>query len=358
MRKTIQRFSVEYLQILNEHGEVDKKLLPDLSEKQIRFLYEGMVLMRAFDVKAYSLQRQGRLLTFAPLLGQEAPQAAVVLASDQQDMIFPSFRENGIYILRGVPIEQLYQYWGGDERGMKLPKEANIFPICITVGEQPLHAAGYAWALKLRKEKRVAITFFGDGATSEGDFHEAMNFAGTLALPLVFICQNNQWAISVPVKKQTGSETLAQKAVAYGFKGIKVDGNDAFAMYVAIKEAVANARKNIPTFIEAFTFRMSDHTTADDATVYRPKQLVEEWKKKDPIARLQTYMKKMKMWAQDYEEDLQRRVAKRIEDAVRAYETTPAQDPADMFKYTYQNLSQDLQAQLDEFTRNKEQPHA
>ncbi len=353
MKQVIGRFSVEYLQVLNEKGDVDQKLMPKLSAETIKQMYEEMLLVREFDDKAFKLQRQGRLGTYAPMLGQEASQVAAAHTLDKNDVVVPAFRENGVYILRGMPMSELYQYWGGDERGMKNCKKYNMFPVCITVGEQPLHAVGYAFAIKIKKEKRAVLTFFGDGATSEGDFHEAMNFAGVFKLPLVLVCQNNQWAISVPVHQQTASSTIAQKAIAYGFKGIKVDGNDVFGMYAALQEAMENARKNIPTLIESFTFRMADHTTADDASRYRSPALVQEWKKKDPVERLRLYLQKKKLWNMAYEDSVHKKVQERVEEAVAAYEAIPPQPPEEMFKHVYAEMPTVLKLQLEEFMKEK-----
>ena len=271
--KVIESFHVKRLDILDERGDVDESLMPPLSEKEITRMYELLVLSRTYDHYALSLQREGRLGTFPSILGQEASQIGSAFAVEKTDWVFPSFREMGVYITLGYPMHMLFQYWIGDERGFRIPDELNIFPLCVPVGTQIPHAVGAAMAAKYRGDKIAVITYFGDGGTSEGDFHEGFNIAGVFKLPVVFICQNNQWAISVPREKQTASKTLAQKAFAYGFEGIQVDGNDVFAVYKATKEALEKAKKgNGPSFIECFTYRMSDHTTADDASRYRPKE--------------------------------------------------------------------------------------
>src|SRR3989344_478935 len=255
MERVIANFDVPYLQILNENAVCDEKNKPKISEDVLREMYRSLVLTRAFDDKALKLQRQGRLGTYAPMRGQEACQIGSAFALSKEDWVFPAFRENGIFMIRGVPAHMLYQYWAGDESGMQIPKGINILPVSITVGAHLPHAAGAAMAFKHQGLKSAAVVYFGDGATSEGDFHEAMNFAGVFKAPCIFICENNQWAISVPVKEQTASSTLAQKAIAYGFPGVRVDGNDVFAVYKATLEALERAHNGDgPTLIECFTY--------------------------------------------------------------------------------------------------------
>ena len=289
--KSIGEFSVTYLQILDEFGVCDKKLMPSISRDVLVEMYNAMVLTRAFDDKALKLQRQGRLGTYAPMRGQEACQIGSAFALQKDDWVFPAFRENGIFMIKGVSAEMLFRYWAGDERGMQIPKDVNILPVSITVGAHLPHAVGASMAFKYQKKKNVSVVYFGDGATSEGDFHTAMNFAGVYKVPCIFICQNNQWAISVPVKDQTASKTIAQKAIAYGFPGVQVDGNDVFAVYSAMTTAVDRARNGEgPTLIECFTYRLTDHTTSDDAKKYRPESEVREWEKKDPLPRFENYL--------------------------------------------------------------------
>ncbi|MBI2085401.1 MAG: thiamine pyrophosphate-dependent dehydrogenase E1 component subunit alpha [Candidatus Aenigmarchaeota archaeon] len=276
MEKEIAKFSVNYLQILDENGHCGESF-SDLTKDQIKEIYEFMVLSRIFDVKAISLQREGLLGTYPSIRGLEAAQVASAYALGKSDWMIPAFRENASMIVRGLPMEMILQYWGGDERGQKIPVEQNDLPFAIPVGTQPLHAAGIAMASKIMNDGIVSLVYFGDGATSEGDVNEAMNFAGVFKLPLVLVCVNNQWAISVPRKKQTAAQTIAQKAIAFGFNGIQVDGNDVFAVYKAVKDALEKARSGGgPTLIELFTYRIGDHTTADDAGKYREKTEVEE----------------------------------------------------------------------------------
>jgi pyruvate dehydrogenase E1 component alpha subunit len=294
-----------------------------------------MVLTREFDRKALKLQRTGRMGTYASMMGQEATICGSAFAMRKEDWLFPSFRYNGGMFIRGVTMTQVYQYFGGDERGSKFNKGVQVFPLCITVGEQPLHSVGFAMGLKLQKKKGVVVSDVGDGGTSEGDFHEALNFAGVFKSPSVIICQNNKYAISVPVANQTAAQTIAQKAIAYGIYGIQVDGNDVFAMYKATQEAIARAEKGMPTLIEADTFRMSDHTTSDDAKKYRAESKVKDWEKKDPILRLRLYMESNKMWSKSDENFLLDKVSKEVDTAVKEYENIKPAPASDMFDYHF-----------------------
>ena len=268
-------------------------------------LYRAMVLTRTFDLKAVSLQRTGRLGTYAVSLGQEAVSVGVASAMRQEDVLLPSYRDNGMLLWRGVKMEEILLYWGGDERGNLSSGPAHDFPFCVPVGSQAPHAAGVAYAFKFRKEPRVAVCLLGDGATSKGDVYEAMNFAGVQKLPLVFVVNNNQWAISVPLKLQTACQTLAQKAIAAGFAGEQVDGNDVIAVRAAAEEAIAAARDGKgPRLIEALTYRLGDHTTADDAARYRPPEEVQAHWKEEPIARLRAFLVGRQAWSKAEEEQL------------------------------------------------------
>jgi len=347
---TVESCNVKRLEILSETGEADESLLPPLTDAQIKEIYSSLVLMRTFDHRALNLQREGRIGTYAPIYGQEASQLGTVYALEKQDWVFPSFRENGVLVARGYEMSMVLQYWGGDERGIKVPEDLNIFTISIPVGTHILHAVGAAAAMKYRAEKAVALAYFGDGGTSEGDFHEGMNFAGVFKLPVIFICQNNQWAISVPRSRQTAARTIAQKAVAYGFEGIQVDGNDIFAVYKATKEALEKARSGGgPTLIECYTYRMSDHTTADDASRYRTKEEVEVWKARDPILRLKLFMEKKGLWTEGYENEVTEEAKKRVDEAVRKAEAVEHPNPADMFTYTYKTPTPRQMKQMGDF---------
>ncbi len=345
--KIIDSFHVKRLDILDEKGDADSALMPSLSEAYIRRMYELIVLSRTFDQFALNLQREGRLGTYASILGQEASQIGSAFAIEKTDWVFPSFREMGVYLTMGYPMHKLFQYWSGDERGLSSPENLNIFPLAIPVGTQIPHAAGAAMAAKYRKDNLAVVTYFGDGGTSKGDFHEGFNMAGVFKLPVVFICQNNQWAISVPRESQTASKTLAQKAYAYGFEGIQVDGNDVFAVYKATADALKKAKDGGgPTFIECFTYRMSDHTTADDATRYRTKEEVEVWKTKDPLVRLKLFMEKNGLWTGQYQTEIEEEAKSEVSAAVKLSESAEPPKPEDMLTYTYEALTSRQKKQL------------
>jgi 2-oxoisovalerate dehydrogenase E1 component alpha subunit len=307
------------------------------------------VLTRTFDLKAVSLQRTGRLGTYAVSLGQEAVAVGIASAMRAEDVLLPSYRDNAALLWRGVKMEDILLYWGGDERGNCGSGPPHDFPFCVPVGSQAPHAAGVAYALRLRKEPRVAVCFFGDGATSKGDVWEAMNFAGVWKLPLVFVANNNQWAISVPLRLQTASETLAQKAIAAGFTGEQVDGNDVIAMHAAAQAAITAARNGEgPRLIEAMTYRLADHTTADDAARYRPVEEVQARWKEEPIARLRSYLVGQKAWGKAEEEKLIAECQERIEAAVERYLATTPRPPVTMFDHIYAELPKAYAAQRDE----------
>jgi len=352
VKKVVVNFKIEYLQVLDENGNVDKNLMPNLSNKQIKELYELMILMRTFDDKAFSLQRQGRIGTYIQFKGQEASQLGTAYALTDRDWMFPMYRSNGALIVRKHPMHMLLQYDGGDMRGLRTGK-INNFPIAIPVGTQTPHAVGCAWASKIKKEKVVSLVYTGEGGTSRGDFHDALNFAGVNKVPCVIVVENNQYAISVPRKKQTAAETFAQKAIAYGIKGIQVDGNDVFAVYKAAKEAVDSARKgNGPTLIENITYRLGDHSTSDDAKKYRSDKEVQEWIKKGPIIRLEKYMRANKLLDEKYKKDVAKKTKEKVEKEIKVYESLQNPDPEDMMKYTYEEMTDNLKEQFEEFKNN------
>lgn len=348
--RVVESFAIKRLEVLDERGNIDSSLAPSLTDDEIKRIYELLVLSRSFDQRALALQREGRLGTYPSLLGQEASQVGSAFAAEKSDWIFLTFREAGAYITTGFPLHLLFQYWGGDERGMKIPDGLNIFPLCIPVGTQIPHAVGAAMAAKHRKDRVAVLVYFGDGGSSKGDFHEGMNMAGVLKLPVIFLCQNNQWAISVPREQQTASKTIAQKAYAYGFDGIQVDGNDVFAVYKATHDAVQKAKEGGgPTLIECDTYRVADHTTADDASRYRQKEQTEIWKARDPILRLRLFMEKKGLWTDAYQKDLEGRSKEAVDKAVQTAESAGPPDPRDLFTYTYASLSQRQSRQLKDF---------
>ena len=346
----LDSFQVKRLVILDEKGNADEALMPHLSDADMKKMYELIVLLRAFDQRALALQREGRLGTYPSLRGQEASQIGSALAAEKSDWLFPTFRESGVYIAMGLSPQFIFQYWAGDERGMKIPDGINVFPISIPVGTQIPHAVGVAMAAKYRKDRAAALVYFGDGGSSRGDFHEGLNMAGVFKLPVVFLCQNNQWAISVKREQQTAAKTIAQKAIAYGFEGIQVDGNDIFSVYKATKDAIEKAKAgNGPTLIECFTYRMSDHTTSDDASRYRTKEEIEMWKARDPILRFRLYLEKRGLWTDAYQKETESRAKAAVDEAQKQAEAVVLPDPKDMFTYTFASLSQRQKRQLKDF---------
>ena len=338
-RTKVYEAVTERLDILDTEGRVDAALMPEIDPSRTRDLYRDMVLMRTFDTKALKLQRQGRMGTWPPIKGQEAIQAGVALAMGDNDWLIPAFREHGIMVLRGVPLHLVFAYWAGDERGSSYPEEVRCFPVAVPVGSQWQHGTGVGLSLKLREEDAVAVTFGGDGSTSEGDFHEAVNCAGVFGTKTVFVIQNNQWAISVPLHRQTAAETLAQKAHAYGIPGIQVDGNDVFAVYAAATEAIERTRRGEgPSLIEAVTYRLGDHTTADDASRYRTEEELEEWEGRDPILRLRRYLVEQGLWDDDQETVLLEEAASWVDGQVKALEEMEPQAPEEIFTSMYAAL--------------------
>src|SRR5438094_961199 len=342
------RFQVEYLSILDSDGNLDTALEPKLADMDLRSLYRAMLLGRRLDERMVRLQRQGRIGTFAPTKGQEAAQMGSVFSLRPTDWMVPSFRETAAMIWRGWPIEKLLLFFAGHLEGGQPAPEQRDLPITIPVATQLPHAVGLAYAAQYRGDDVVVMAYFGDGATSEGDFHEALNFAGVWHVPVVFVCQNNQWAISVPLKKQTHSRTIAQKALAYGLPGLQVDGNDMLAVYAAAREAVDRARAGDgPTLIECVTYRLGVHTTADDPTKYRSDAEVAMWEQKDPLTRFKAYLEKRNLLA----EGLERHVDEEIAEAIRRFEATPPPDPLTMFDHVYADMPPHLRAQRDDLAR-------
>jgi pyruvate dehydrogenase E1 component alpha subunit len=352
-RQTIDLpLEVEHLSILDENGEYDEELEPEISDDELLQMHRTMLLSRRFDEKLLTWQRQGRIGTFAPVKGQEASQIGAVAALAEKDWLVPSFREAAASLWRGTPLTSLILYDAGFKEGGHLPEKSRDLPIAIPVASQIPHAVGLAYGTKYRETDEVVLTFFGDGATSEGDFHEALNFAGVLRAPVVFVCQNNQWAISVPREKQSASQTLAQKSVAYGLRGIQVDGNDLLGVYSAATEAVEHARSGDgPTLIECVTYRMSVHTTADDPSKYREEEEVKKWEKRDPIARIQKYLTDKDLLSEEDIESLEEEIGEEIEGAWKDAEKRMEElgSPYDMFEHVYAESPPYLDTQRDDF---------
>jgi pyruvate dehydrogenase E1 component alpha subunit len=336
----------ERVQILNQDGVCDESLRPGLEDEELQRLYRYVVLARLMDRKAVSLQRQGRIGTYGQLEGQEAAQVGSAYALNRRDWMIPSYREAAAMLVHGVPLPILCAFWAGSEEGNRIPEDVKCLPFAIPIGSQPLHAVGIAWAARISSEPVVAVTYFGDGATSQGDLHEAMNFAAVYSVPCVFFCQNNNYAISLPRARQCAAETLAQRGVAYGMPGVQIDGNDIFASYAVTKEAVELARSGGgPCFIEAVTYRIGAHTTADDPTRYRDAGEVEEWRRKDPIDRFRRYLERRSLWGEEREEKLRAECAAEVDAAFEEAEKSPHAPPADIFRYMFAEMTPQLREQ-------------
>lgn len=341
------RFEIAYSRCLAPDGRIAGEL-PSFAKDggTVVALYKAMVRTRAFDAKAVALQRTGRLGTYASSLGQEAVAVGAASAMQPDDVLLPSFREHGAQLWRGVTPLELLLYWGGDERGSDFQGPRQDFPVSVPVASHAPHAVGVALALKLRRERRAALCIFGDGATSKGDFAEALNIAGVWQLPLVFLICNNRWAISVPVGRQTAAETLAQKGIAAGVPSRQVDGNDVIAVRWAVGEALDQARSGHGgALIEALSYRLSDHTTADDARRYRDDAEVSSHWLEEPLVRARHYLSAAGLWSKQAEDSLLHEVGAEIEAAAAAYLATPPQDTASIFDYTFERLPADLAAQ-------------
>ena len=345
---------VEYLSILNDKGQLDKELEPDIGEDVLLKLHRTMLLARKFDERILNLQRQGRIGTFAPIKGQEAAQLGTIAHLRPRDWMVPAFRETAAELWRGRSLESIIIYNNGFGEGVDIPEDRNDLPISVPVGSQVIHAVGLGWAAKYRQKDDVAMTYFGDGATSEGDFHEGLNFAAVFQAPVIFVCQNNHWAISVPLAKQTRSKTLAQKALAYGLPGIQVDGNDILAVYAAAQEAVQRARTGGgPTLIECVTYRLAMHTTADDPTRYRSDEEVEKWSQRDPLPRFQKYLSDKGLLSEKRRIEVESEIMEEIQTAVDNAEKQMEAlgDPIDMFEHAYAEMPPYLKEQKADLVR-------
>jgi pyruvate dehydrogenase E1 component alpha subunit len=334
------------LQVLDPEGRSDQTLLPSFDDDTLRLIFRRMLAARLVDRTCLSLQREGRMGTYPPVEGQEACQVGSVLALSESDWIVPSFRELAAALVRGVPLEQIFLYWMGHEEGSRLPRSLRFLPVAIPVGTHTPHAAGMAMAIRYRRKKEAVLCFFGDGATSEGDFHEALTFAGVQKAPVIFFCQNNAWAISVPRKAQCAASSLAAKGVGYGMPGIQIDGNDPFAAYLATDAALKRARAGEgPTFIEAITYRLGPHTTSDDPGRYRSDEEVERMRPLEPLVRYRRFLQGRKLWSEAWEAEITADIEKWIADSVRIAESQPAPGPEDMFDHMFAELPPHLSRQ-------------
>jgi pyruvate dehydrogenase E1 component alpha subunit len=315
----------------------------------MRGLYADMVEARTYDEKSMAMQRQGRLATYAPFRGQEAAQIGAAAALQDDDWVTGTYRDAALNWRAGYPWRLLFLGRTGDERGGELPQGVNVLPPSITVGGHMIHAVGLAWAEKLQGSSRIALTSFGDGATSEGDFHEAMNFAAVYATPTVFLCQNNGYAISYPTSEQTKSKSIAVKADGYGMPGIRVDGNDVVGVFAAVREAAHRARKGEgPSLIEAITYRMGPHTTSDDPTRYRDEAESRDWEDRDPLLRIRRLLAKAGGWTEEWQADLETSASQEIEEAVEWAENVPEPTSEQMVGRVFAERPQSLTQQLSE----------
>ncbi len=336
----VAHFDIQYTQILDPSGSLTQKL-PEFahSKETLLYFYHIMMLIRRFDKKAIALQRTGKMGTYAPIFGQEAIGTAIGHALDANDVFVPYYRDYATMVQRGVKLSEILAYWGGDERGSDFENQAHDLPFCVPIASQCLHAAGIAFAFKHRKQAQVALVCIGDGGTSEGDFYEALNVAGLWKLPVVFVINNNQWAISVPLSEQTACQTLAQKAIAAGFVGEQVDGNDVLACRSVIGQAIERARAGHgPQLIEALSYRLSDHTTADDATRYQSSEDVHHALGLEPLIRYQAYLESQKLLTQAMIDEEIQRCDRQINEEVDLYLKRPVQSISSAFDYHFATL--------------------
>ena len=340
--------------VLDKEGNIINNIKHELTDIELLDLYKWMIRINSADKKIINLQRQGFMGTYPSVQGQEACQVAASFILGKKDFLVPTFRETGMMWAKGVPLKKLMLYWMGNENGSKHPLDTEVLPICIPVGSHLPHAQGIGWSQRLKKQEEITLCSFSDGATSEGDFHAALNFAAVFKSRTIFFCQNNEFAISTKTEQQTKSKTIAEKAFAYGMQGIKVDGNDVLALIIALKEAKEMAKKNIPTLVEAKTYRLSDHTTTDNAKLYREELEVKEKLEEEPISRFEKYLISLNILDQEKIEKIKEEAKQEVETISK--EALAEKDPelTEMFDYlleeTYPELESQKQALLKEYS--------
>ncbi|MHC5009901.1 MAG: pyruvate dehydrogenase (acetyl-transferring) E1 component subunit alpha [Planctomycetota bacterium] len=345
------------IQVLDASGKAKGKIPPGLEKEDLQAIYRAMLFTRLFDQRAMNLQRQGRIGFFVPSSGQEASQVGAGYAMAPDDWLFPSYRTHSLALLKNIPVRTLMdQLWGNAAdlvKGRQMPnhfsfRSINWVSISSPIGTQISQAAGAARAAQIRKEANAVWVWFGDGGTSSNDFHAGMNFAGVWKAPCIFMCENNHWAISVPQDKQTASATFAEKAIAYGMPGVRVDGNDVLAVYQAAREARERAvRGDGPTLVESVTFRMGPHSSSDDPKRYQAPELFEAWQKKDPIERFRAWLKGKRLWTQAWEDELTAEMQAEIAEAVEGAEATPPPSVETLFEDVYAEMPAMLREQRD-----------
>jgi len=357
----------ELYQIINEEGVENKQLLSkiNLSNDKLLEMYKHMLITRILDGWLMKLQRMGKAAIHAPNEGQEAIAVGVVHASEKEDWFFPTYRDLGLLIAKGAPIREILNRWlanaqdplKGHEFAIYGDRKYNMVPTTTPVSVHLAAATGFAHAAKIKKDKLVVFAFLGDGATSKGDFHESLNWAGVFKLPIVYLCQNNQYAISMPFRRQTASETIAIKAVAYGIRGMRIDGNDILAVYSAIKEARESALNGMPVLVECLTYRLGPHTTADDPTRYRSQEEVEEMRKKEPLKRFRTFLISKGILTEKEDEQMRKDIEREIEEEVKIAITIPPLPVQAIFEDVYSELPWHLKEQMEEIVKEYEEDH-
>lgn len=350
--KTAADTAFPTLEVLSPDGKiVNKDALPQLTSEQLREVMRRMVFTRVWDQRAISLNRQGRIGFYAPVAGQEAAMIGSITVMDKEDFLLPSYRDVPQMVFHGFPLYQAFLFSRGHVHGGQIPEGINVLMPQIIIASQCLQAMGVGMGFKLNNKKNVAITYFGDGATSQGDFYEGLNFAGVYKTPTIFFCQNNRYAISVPIEKQTASETLAQKAVAAGIAGIQVDGMDVLAVIKATQDARDRALNGQgPTLIEALTYRFGPHTMAgDDPTRYRTKEEDDEWAAKDPLVRFRKYLEGQNLWSEKDEEAVIEEAKQAVADAIKKADEYPKMQVTDLIDNMFEGLPNYLEEQRAEF---------
>jgi TPP-dependent pyruvate/acetoin dehydrogenase alpha subunit len=328
-------------------GEVD-----GLGPDELLALYRDLVLLRTYDERSVVYHRQGRIGTYAIFWNHEAMQAGSAFALEERDWIFPSYRESAIGLLRGMPVSTVLSWWRGHPAGWWNPEEWGVASICVPIATHVPHAVGFAWGSKLKDEDRVAIAYFGDGATSEGAFHEGATFAGVMQAPAILFCNNNQWAISTPLSAQTAAPTLADKAIGYGMPGVRVDGGDVLAVYEATREAAARARAGDgPTLIDAVTYRAAPHATADDPSIYIDPERVEEERENECVGRYERYLTRLGLLTDDRAEGIRQEALEAMRQGIAEAEAEPPADLGLVFEHAYGDPPRALAGDLDELRR-------